>query len=78
MNDQKWFGQQQVANLALGNAASAGYWPKTAKDILSYAKSQAQQRRRSIQKELDGIVGLKEELANLDALIARLEGKEDE
>lgn len=79
MNDQNWLGQQYAAmQQGVRASGTAGYWPKTAKDILAYAKDQAQRRRDAIQKELDGMAALRDELANLDALIARFEGKEDE
>ena len=53
-------------------------YPETPGDILGVALSRAKQKRDAIQKMLDSVPKLKDDLANFDALIARLEGREDE
>lgn len=74
-NDPNGFFRQQIG---LANAAAARNYPETPGDILGVALSRAKQKRDAIQKMLDSVPKLKDDLANFDALIARLEGREDE
>ena len=74
-NDPNWYAMQQVGmQNALGNQS----YPETTADILAVALSRAKQKRDSIQKTLDSVQKLKDDLASFEALIARLEGREDE
>ena len=78
MNDPTWFSQTVLQGQMAGLQTGAARHPLTAKDILGYALSQAKQRRDTLQKELDNMSLIREEILNLDALIARFEGSEDE
>lgn len=73
MNDLAWNSQAY-----LGMQNQARYSPETAKDILATAQSETERKIASIKKTLGSVPGLQEEFLNLEALLSRLEGREDE
>jgi hypothetical protein len=77
-NQADWFNQQIGMQNQLAMNGRGQSYPESASEILSVALSRAKQRRDFLQTQIDSLPKLQDEKLNLEALIARLEGKEDE